>query len=155
PFNRDNKSVLLTDFMNIQKKYSIVDNEELQGIELPYGNGQYSMFVLLPSNKTSITDFAKLLANEDKLGEIYTDFSVKTTNLYFPKFKFSYQNKLNDELNALGMGVAFTDQADFSGVTKDKLSIDEVKQKAFIEVNEEGTEAAAVTSVGMQVTSMP
>lgn len=155
PFNRNGASVLSTDFMNIEKEFNIVTNQELQGIELPYGNGQYSMFVMMPAQGTSAIEFAERLSHPDKLGEVYTAFSKRTTNLYFPKFKFSYQNKLNDELSKLGMDIAFTDQADFTGVAKEDLSIDEVKQKSFIEVNEEGTEAAAVTSVGVRVTSMP
>jgi len=141
--------------MNIEKNLNVLDNGKVQGVELPYGNGQYSMLVLLPSQNTLVTDFVKSLADEDTLGEIYSGFVKRKTNLYLPKFKFSYQNKLNDELSRLGMGVAFSNQADFRGVAKRDLSVDEVKQKAFIEVNEEGTEAAAVTSVGVSVTSMP
>jgi serpin B len=70
-----------------------------------------------------------------------------------PRFKLAYQATLNDALKALGMGIAFDGRrADFSGMTADGkpgASIDEVKHKAFVEVNEEGTEAAAVTSIGM------
>ncbi|HEY9302159.1 MAG TPA: serpin family protein, partial [Phormidium sp.] len=58
-------------------------------------------------------------------------------------------------LQALGMGVAFQDQANFSKITSEEVKIDQVKHKTFVEVNEEGTEAAAVTSVGIRVTSTP
>jgi len=155
PFARSNASSLNTDFMNIEKDLNILDNGEMQGVELPYGNGQYSMLVLLPPAKTSAAELVKNLVDKDALGEIYSGFAKRKTRLYLPKFKFSYQNKLNDELTKLGMGVAFSEQADFTGVAKQDLSVDEVKQKAFIEVNEEGTEAAAVTSVGVVATSMP
>jgi len=155
PFYRLNAAALNTDFMNIEKDFNILNNDDIQGIELPYGNGQYSMFVLLPSEKTTAIDFVKSLTDMDRLGEIYNGFAKRKVNLFFPKFKFSYQNKLNDELSKLGMGIAFTNQADFTGIANADLMVDEVKQKAFIEVNEEGTEAAAVTSVGVTMTSMP
>ena len=154
-FLKNDGSVLSTDFMNIQKSFNIVDNDKLQGIELPYGNGQFSMFVLLPSKEQTANDFVKRLKDNDELGGIYSQFAKAETNLFFPKFKFSYQNKLNDELSKLGMGIAFTGEADFTGISDKSLRVDEVKQKAFIEVNEEGTEAAAVTSIGVRVTSMP
>src|SRR5690606_38709912 len=79
----------------------------------------------------------------------------RETNLSLPKFKFAYENTLNDELKRMGMDIAFTDRADFTGIADESLMLSEVKQKAFIEVNEEGTEAAAVTGVGVSVTSMP
>src|SRR5690606_37764934 len=116
---------------------------------------QFSMLVFLPSENTNIVDFVKTLSDSDDVGELYGQFSKRLTDLYLPKFKFSYQNTLNDELTKLGMGIAFSNKADFSGIAKENLQVDQVKQKAFIEVNEEGTEAAAVTSVGVRVTSMP
>lgn len=155
PFTKNDGAVINADFMNIRKSFNIIDNERLQGIELPYGNGQFSMFILLPGKDQSATDFVKGLKEPDDLGEIYSEFVKRETELFFPKFKFSYQNRLNDELSKLGMGIAFTGQADFTGISNSNLLVDEVKQKAFIEVNEEGTEAAAVTSVGVRVTSMP
>jgi serpin B len=75
-----------------------------------------------------------------------------------PKFKFSYESKLNDPLINLGMGIAFgkNGSADFSRISAGEgLQIDEVKHKTFIEVNESGTEAAAVTSVSIILTSAP
>ena len=73
-----------------------------------------------------------------------------------PKFKYEYEITLNDVLSEMGMGVAFTGAADFTGINKNgQLKIDFVKHKTYIDVNEEGTEAAAVTVVGIEVTSMP
>lgn len=141
------------DFMNIERTFHVLNSGDLQGIELPYGNGQFSMVVLMPKEGT-LRQFVKTLS-ADRIGEIYSGFARKRANLFLPKFKFEYENTLNDELSRLGMDIAFTDRADFSGLAKESLLLDQVKQKTFIEVNEEGTEAAAVTSVGVSVTSMP
>ncbi|TNF45095.1 MAG: serpin family protein, partial [Bacteroidetes bacterium] len=82
-------------------------------------------------------------------------FSVtQNVDIKFPKFKYGYEIKLNDILTEMGMGVAFTGAADFTGINRDGgLNIDYVKHKTFIEVNEEGTEAAAVTIVAIERTS--
>jgi serpin B len=75
-------------------------------------------------------------------------------DLWFPKFKFTYKNELNDELSDLGMGIAFSDMAVFSGINgTGGLNISKVLHKSFVEVNEEGTEAAAVTVVEVELTS--
>lgn len=98
----------------------------------------------------------KKLSDVDRWDGYQRDFYPRQTQLSLPKFKFSYENKLNDELERLGMGLAFSNQADFRGIEENGgLAISEVKHKTFIEVNEEGTEAAAVTSVGIFTTSMP
>ncbi|MCX6141794.1 MAG: hypothetical protein NTZ35_01105 [Ignavibacteriales bacterium] len=76
--------------------------------------------------------------------------------LYFPKFKFEYEKALNDMLKSMGMSVAFSPmEADFTYIDKrGQLFISEVKHKTFVQVDEEGTEAAAVTSVGVGATSV-
>ena len=76
--------------------------------------------------------------------------------IQLPRFKVEYEVSLNDALKALGMGIAFGGGADFSRISRSGgLMISEVKHKTFVEVNEEGTEAAAVTSVEMVRTSLP
>ena len=88
-----------------------------------------------------------------------TRFSESEGDLSMPRFKLEYEKALKDTLTAMGMGVAFTDRADFSNMlvagSPDKPYIQQVKQKTYADVNEEGTEAAAVTSVEVGVTSMP
>ena len=80
-------------------------------------------------------------------------------HLTLPRFRMEYSRRLNDDLIALGMGVAFDDsQADFyriANVSPERLYLSRVEQKTFVEVNEEGTEAAAATAVGVSVTSAP
>jgi serine protease inhibitor len=72
-----------------------------------------------------------------------------------PKFSLTYERTLNDDLAALGMGIAFGDGADFSGLSSASVAISSVKQKAFVDVNEAGTEAAAVTNVVLAASTPP
>ncbi len=153
PFATQGGKSVQADYMNTERSFNVLSGGQVQGIELPYGNGQFSMVVLMPREGT-VAQFVRTL-NADRIGEIYSGFAKKRAKLFLPKFKFEYENTLNDELSRLGMGIAFTDRANFSALAKESLMVDQVKQKTFIEVNEEGTEAAAVTSVGVSVTSMP
>jgi serine protease inhibitor len=127
---------------------------ELQAIELPYADGWFAMTVLLPREGTDLDSFIAGLTPETWNGYI-EDLEEREGTIALPRFKLEYQQKLNDVLTSLGMGIAFTPGADFSRMRAGGgLWIDEVKHKTFVEVNEEGTEAAAVTSVGM-VDSVP
>ncbi len=76
-------------------------------------------------------------------------------DLSFPKFRTEYSKYLNDVLSKMGMGIAFTDAADFSGITDVPAKISFVKQDTYISTDESGTEAAAVTTVGVELTSLP
>jgi len=134
----------------------ILENKDFQAIEIPYGDTSYSMYAFLPAQEISPKTLLNKLSENGKWDEYQKEFTSRQTRLSLPKFKFSYENSLIDELERLGMGLAFSNQADFSGIEKNGgLTISEVKHKTFIEVNEEGTEAAAVTSVGVSLTSMP
>lgn len=143
-------------FMQSEDSYSVLETTDFQAIEIPYGDTTYSLFAFLPAKEIVPKKLLESLRATGGWEEYQEEFYSRKTRLSFPKFKFSYENKLNDELVQLGMGLAFSDQADFTGIEKEGgLTISEVKHKTFIEVNEEGTEAAAVTSVGVEVTSMP
>ena len=81
-------------------------------------------------------------------------FHKREGSVKIPRFKLEYETDLIPALSALGMGIAFTRQANFSGLSSIPVQIDQVKHKTFVEVNEEGTEAAAVTSIGIRTTSV-
>ena len=131
------------------------DNAAFQAIDLPYGDAGFSMTILLPRAGIQIDSLIAALTPENWVSWM-AGFSTQKVELAMPKFTTQYEIKLNDVLAALGMGVAFTDQADFSRMFKPGgLAIDEVKHKTFVKVDEEGTEAAAVTSVGIVPTSLP
>lgn len=125
--------------------------------ELPYGGDAFVMTIFLPDEGTDIDTFVAGLtpATWHEMGTL-ADSDV---DLYLPKFRLAWEDTLNDELKSLGMQRAFVpDSARFTRISQsmgDQLYIDFVKQKAFVDVNEVGTEAAAVTVVGVGVTSAP
>lgn len=124
-------------------------------VSLPYEGGNFAMMALLPDDFAA---FQKAL-NADKLNEIFGKLSENSAmvNLTMPKFSIDSNFDLGKILPAMGMSNAFdASKADFSGMTGAKdLFISDVVHQAFIDVNEEGTEAAAATMVGMSLTSMP
>ncbi|MBD1998640.1 serpin family protein [Leptolyngbya sp. FACHB-541] len=136
-------------------RYAYLENDQFQAVSLPYGESKrLSMYVFLPRENSSLSAFQQSLTAEN--WETWmSQFGRQEGAISLPRFKLEYTTQLNDVLEALGMGVAFTDQADFSGMSDEPLSISQVQHKTFIEVNEEGTEAAAVTSVEIQTLSAP
>lgn len=144
------------EFMKITHKYKGRSHAQFQAVELPYGNRKYSMMAILPNSESTISDLIELFQTPGAADELLDteQAGLVETQLYLPKFKFSYSNKLNDEMTALGMGLAMNEHADFSRISSDEtIQISEIQHKSFIETNEEGTEAAAVTAVIVGVTS--
>lgn len=138
--------------MSQSGKYRYYENEKFQAVSLPYGNdGKLSLYVFLPHDNSSLTAFYQDL-NADNWEKWIEQFRNRQGSIRLPRFKIDYDLTLNDTLKALGMGIAFEPSADFSGIG-DNLTISEVKHKTFVQVNEEGTEAAAATSVGITLTS--
>ncbi|MGA9381921.1 MAG: serpin family protein, partial [Phormidium sp.] len=133
-------------------KYRYYENEQFQAINLPYGSGRSSMYVFLPKPNVKQADFYRNLTAEN-WQQWMKKFSSRNGQIVLPRFKLEYDITLNQALQALGMGVAFQDQANFANMTPKGVKIDEVKHKTFVEVNEEGTEAAAATSVAIMPTS--
>jgi serine protease inhibitor len=147
-------STTQVDFMAMKEKFRYMKNSKLSALELPYGSGGMSMLVLLPEAGVSAQDICQELTAQNwdtwNSGLDSTDIS-----LTMPKFKFSYNTELKESLENLGMGVAFdSEKSDFSGISDEQLYISEVLHKTFVEVNEEGTEAAAVTAVRIFTTSI-
>jgi serpin B len=120
-------------------------------LDLPYKSGELSMVVLLPKDVDGLPALEKSLS-ADKLVAWMSKVGYAKVNLTLPKFKVTSEFMLNDALAALGMKLAFTELADFSGMTtRDKLYISSVVHKAFIDVHEDGTEAAAATAMSTKV----
>jgi serpin B len=129
---------------------------DYEAIDLPYGNSAFTMMVVLPKAGVDINAFTESLT-EEKWRTIDAGMAKGEIGIMLPKFKLEWKKNLNDQLKALGMGVAYSDiGADFSRMSPGKqLVITDVIQKTFVDVNEEGTEAAAATSVGVGPTSAP
>ena len=125
-----------------------------QAVALPYVGGQVSMLVLIP-DEGSFKDFEENFSSAE-LEQIISKLAYSPVQLRFPKFEFETEISLAKTLAAMGMPEAFSGAADFSGMTGDKdLFISDVFHKAYIGVDEEGTEAAAATAVLMKLTSAP
>ena len=121
--------------------------ENFEAARLRYGEGRVSMYIFLPNRDSNLNNVIDQL-NTENWSHWLSQFQDRANNseMILPRFKLEYEVKLNDTLTALGMGIAFGAGADFSGMGT-HLFISEVRHKTIIEVNEEGTEAAAVTVV--------
>jgi serpin B len=122
--------------------------------EFPYGQGNFVMDVILPDSQNGIDGITSVL-NEDVFKGYIDQLYEYKIDLSFPRFKYGFKQELNGILASMGMEIAFTDNADFSNISDLKLLINRVIHQAFIETNEEGTEAAAATIVDVGTTSMP
>jgi serpin B len=128
---------------------------QLQAVDLPYGFDRYTMTVLLPNDSVDID--AVVAALDDTRWRAITDgLDSALGAVWLPRLKLAWEDHLNDWLRRMGMDIAFTDRADFTGIDRrGGIAISDVRHKTFVEINEEGTEAAAVTSVEMTRTSVP
>lgn len=141
--------------MNRTGRYAHFDGGTFQALTLPYRGQELAMVILLPNTTDGLPALEQSLTAE-RLQEVTTKAIAREVQVSIPRFKLTLRvDSLVNDLKALGMPLPFTESADFSAMTKQtKLWIDGVVHKAFIEVNEEGTEAAAATGVGMRTTSI-
>lgn len=125
--------------------------------DLPYGGRAYSMTLVVPHEASQIVELSQTLTG-DRWSAWIGALQDDSIEVYMPKFTVEYEVTLNEVLKALGMAIAFSElDADFANLYAgpQRAYISEVKHKTFVEVNEDGTTAAAVTSVGVGVTSIP
>lgn len=152
PFNLLSGKQKQHQMMSRTGNYKYLENEQFQAVSLPYGkDGKISFYVFLPKQNSNLKAFYQNL-NADNWEKWMTQFNKQEGFIRLPRFKMDYDVTLNDALTTLGMGEAFSSKANFSSMGKN-LALSQVKHKTFVEVNEEGTEAAAATSVGIVATS--
>ena len=135
-----------------QKGYfNYYSNDLFSAIDLPYGDEYFSMTLFLPRMRIGVDSLVTHLTR-DNWKEWINSFKPESCDVFIPKFKLACDADLNEVLKAAGMGIAFTDGADFSGISKESgsnLMVSEVKHKTYIDVNEEGTVAGGVTCIGV------
>jgi serine protease inhibitor len=141
--------------MYLKDTVSAIVTPNLQAVELPYGDGSWSMYLFLPPRNESPDQWinGQLSAGWDDLRSQFEP--VPGMELYLPQFKLENSFELSEQLIKLGIPTAFSGSADFSRLGPGSLAISQVLHKTYIDVNEDGTEAAAVTAVIISRTSMP
>lgn len=154
-FYKENGTVSDVPTMRLEADLNMLKTDLFDAIELPYGKGNVAMYVLLPSELSKVDDVIEALDHESWTDYLDSFYEQKEVKLQIPKWKSEFEMTLNPMLMDMGMEVAFSDAADFSRILPGApLRISKVKHKTFIEVNEEGTEAAAVTSVEIELTAI-
>ena len=157
PFHTDGSNSVNVSTMKGDVGSKVTSGTGYKAIELPYGCTNFTMVVVVPEGTLSdfMTSFTaekwntitSAFDNQEKYGEL---------TVYMPKYKFSYEKFLNDQLQSMGMLDAFNpDLANLSGISDASIYVSFVKQNTFVEVDEKGTEAAAVTTIGIDITSYP
>jgi serpin B len=153
-FTKIDGTTIEVPMMQKEEKLEYLSNSMFSAVKMPYGNGQYNMLVLLPASGKNSPDVIKSLSISEwknKLSQFETKDHVVVT---MPRFKFAFEIKLNNVLKKMGMNKAFEPfVADFSKISDTDLYISSAMHKSFIDVNENGTEAAAVTAITFTTTS--
>jgi serpin B len=154
PFYLLNGGQVTVPMMKQTESFGYTKKEGYQAVELPYDGDELSMVILLPSSGNFEAFEEGLQAQQ--VNDIINGLQLTEVALTMPKFEFDSEFRLKDTLAEMGMPIAFSGAADFSGMTgSPELCISEVVHKAFVSVDEAGTEAAAATAVIMRLTAVP
>lgn len=154
PFYRENGTKFaMVDMMKLESTFKVAYSDNFRAIELPYKNNKFSMFLFLPDEGTTVNELAQELDGETWKGWLQSFRETRDYTIELPRFEFEFDRSLKEDLKAMGLDVAFSNEADFSGISDIDLLISDVIHKTYIKLNEEGTEAAAVTAITMDLTS--
>jgi serpin B len=137
-------------YMSVTGNFRFTSNDDFKAVELPYGDSAFSMVVILPAADKKISDLVVGL-DLDKWDSWFENSGFRRDRIDLPKFKYEFKELLNEPLINLGLDEAFTPDADFTKITpQGGIYISRVIHQTFIDVQEEGTEAAAATIVEMR-----
>ncbi len=125
-------------------------DEDIMLLDLPYGNKQYSMTLIMPTGETNLTKFMNTLT-PDRLNEYYAGVDTLDVDIYLPKLTLAYKMELQPALKKMGMGIAFSDSASFGNLFQEtsSLKIDKVIHETYLEMSEQGTETSASIATGI------
>lgn len=149
------ESTIQVDMMRNTTRFNYAEDDLCQMVELPFkssysaGQDEYVLQIVLPKDGINVRELDEKLAD----GYNLPDMSFCKVKLALPKFEINYTADLIPTLQNMGMKLPFTSAANFSRISKASLMISTVTQKTFFKVDEQGAEAAAVTSIGMRLTS--
>jgi len=155
-FFLDDGTEISTPMMHGDVPVKSIAGDGYMAFEMFYGQQNFSMVVIVP--ETNLDEFLQNMESEtweEVTTNLDSQYAALEVPVVFPRFKFEYEKKLNEMLQSLGMTDAFNGAlANLSGISDAGLVVSFVKQNTFVEVNEDGTEAAAVTTIGIELTSI-
>lgn len=134
-------------FMHQRGEFAYRKGPAIEALELPFAGNEASMVFLLPARKIALEDVEKTLTAKQLTGWL-GDLKVRKVEVFLPRFRLAVQYDLKEALSAMGMPLAFSDRADLSGISpKGKLQLSDVFHRAYVDVNEKGSEAGAATGI--------
>jgi serpin B len=142
------------DMMRQEQTFNYYEDDQAQYLDMPYGNKAFSMTVILPKQENTIESYLKDF-DADEWNAITESLSPREVQVYFPKFKVQSKLELKDVLAIMGMPSAFDGEANFSRMSENDLLISRIIHSTYCDVNEKGTEAAAVTIIEMKEMALP
>lgn len=156
PFYPESGDPQNVEMMHSELPFRTYAGDDFKAVELPYGQQNFSMVIVLPN--ASLESYLGSF-NGNTWEEITASLAIVepvSNEITLPKFKFDFEKMLNEQLKSLGMTDAFNPYtANLSGISDASIYVSFVKQNTYVDVNEEGTEAAAVTTIGIDYTSIP
>lgn len=153
-YNGDQTQYGEVEMMTTEATFNYAATDDFTAVELPYKNGKFSMRLFLPAYESTVNELIGKLDGATWNSWLEAFEEHDEVQVTMPKFKFEYERSIGEDLKSMGLGIAFTGEADFSGISDIDLLISEVIHKTYIDVNEEGTEAAAVTAIVFETTSV-
>lgn len=153
-FRLDSGNEKQVKMMFVESDLRAYQSADFTAVELPYSSGQFNLTFFLPASGKTLTETIQKF-DHTQWETVQNGLNKADTKVGFPKFSMDYEIQLKNVLSQMGMGRAFGGDAQFSGISEAaKLSVDFVKQNTFLNIDEEGTEAAAVTTIGVGLTSV-
>jgi serpin B len=154
PFHLRSGQQKQTSMMRQNRKFTYQENGAFQAVRLPYAGERLGMFVFLPSTNSNPEKILEAVNADNWQKEIIPKFEERDGTVVLPRFKLDFKADLIPALKAMGIRQAFTQAADFSGISETEMFVSGVDHASFVEVNEEGTEAAAATGITMRMTAV-